>query len=174
MLEADNEYGLGDYLSGAVDLHAAIQPTSIANLYLLSGGSGFPNAANLLKSARMRDLAGAVKNEFDVILFDCTPILGVSDASIVISLVDACLLVVQHRRFPRAMLLRVKNALNGLNATVLGVVLNNVDARHDQQYRFYTGYSDYSKRVAKNRKPKQKADAKQRSETKSSVGGDEY
>ena len=41
------------------------------------------------------------------------------------------------------MLLRVKQALLGVGGTVLGVVLNNVDLKHDQNYYYYTNYYGY-------------------------------
>ena len=133
LLGLDNRIGLSDYLSGSAELGAFIQPTSVANLYFLPSGSRRANVVSLLKSERMHELAESVKHEFDVILFDCTPMLGISDAGIVTSLADAILLVVQPGRFPRSMLLRLKNALNNISATVLGIVLNNVDLRHDDQ-----------------------------------------
>jgi polysaccharide biosynthesis transport protein len=168
LLDQDNRIGLNDYLLGCAELDAVIQPTSVANLYFLPGGSKRCNVVSLLKSERMHQLVESVKNEFDVILFDCTPMLGISDAAIVTSLVDASLLVVQPGRFPRSMLLRLKNALNDLGGTVLGIVLNNVDVRHDEQYRFYTTYSAYYSKSVPDRNPIQKADAK------SSIEEDEY
>ena len=69
--------------------------------------------------------------------------LGVSDASVLASEVDQTIIVVQHRRFPRAMLTRVKQAILGVGGTVLGVVLNNVDLKHDQNYYYYTNYYGY-------------------------------
>jgi succinoglycan biosynthesis transport protein ExoP len=157
LLELANRTGLSDYLAGSAELGAVIQPTSVANLYFLPSGSKRVNVLSLLKSERMHGLTEALKNEFDVILFDCTPMLGISDAGVVASLVDAILLVVQPGRFPRSMLLRVKNALNDLGATVLGVVLNNVDVRHDAQYRYYMTYGDYYDKSTGGRKPIQKA-----------------
>ena len=41
------------------------------------------------------------------------------------------------------MLTRVKQAILGVGGTVLGVVLNNVDLRHDQNYYYYTNYYGY-------------------------------
>jgi Mrp family chromosome partitioning ATPase len=67
----------------------------------------------------------------------------VSDASVLASEVDHTIIVVQHRRFPRAMLTRVKQAVVGVGGTVLGVVLNNVDLKHDQNYYYYTSYYGY-------------------------------
>ena len=49
----------------------------------------------------------------------------------------------QHRRFPRAMLQRVKQAVLNVGGNILGVVLNNVDVRHDQYYEYYTNYYNY-------------------------------
>jgi capsular exopolysaccharide synthesis family protein len=180
LLECEAEVGLGDYLSGEAELNAAIHPTSIANLYILPGVAKPSRVIGLLKSARMRELIDTVKREFDVVLFDCTPIFGVSDASVVTNLVDVCLLVVQHRRLPRGMLARVKTTLGSLSATVLGVVLNNVDVRHDNQYQFYASYRAYEGNRANDRRappaakiqPSSNGNAKPGS--KSSRSDDEY
>ncbi|MBV8224437.1 MAG: polysaccharide biosynthesis tyrosine autokinase, partial [Verrucomicrobia bacterium] len=161
LLAVNCRLGLGDYLAGEADLHAAIHPTSIANLYLMPGVSQIKSIVGLLKSKRTEGLLKAVKTEFDIVLFDCTPIFGVSDASIVTNMVDACLLVVQHRRVPRKVLFRVKQTVDSLAATVLGVVLNNVDVRHDQQYRFYTSYREYSGKSPGSRQPEQKVNIRQ-------------
>jgi polysaccharide biosynthesis transport protein len=67
----------------------------------------------------------------------------VSDASIIASLVDGLIVVVQHRRFPRSMLLRVKKAIQNVGGNILGVVLNNVNIRHDRQYEYYASYTKY-------------------------------
>jgi Mrp family chromosome partitioning ATPase len=69
--------------------------------------------------------------------------LGVSDASVLASAIDLTVIVVQHRRFPRAMLQRVKQAVVNVGGNILGVVLNNVDVRHDQHYEYYTSYYNY-------------------------------
>ena len=39
--------------------------------------------------------------------------------------------------------MRVKQAINNVGGTVLGVVLNNVDLRHDPNYAYYTSYYEY-------------------------------
>jgi polysaccharide biosynthesis transport protein len=180
LLAVNCRLGLGDYLAGEAELHATMHPTTVANLYLMPGVSQTKSVVGLLKSKRAEELLKAVKNEFDIVLFDCTPIFGVSDASIVTNMVDACLLVVQHRRLPRKVLFRVKRTVDSLAATVLGVVLNNVDVRHDQQYRLYTSYREYSGKPASSRQPKQKMNVRQRSNGRDqatvdrSNGDDEY
>ena len=79
----------------------------------------------------------------DAVLIDSPPILGVSDASVLASEVDLTMIVIQHRKLPRSMLLRVKQAIENVGGNLLGVVLNNVDVRSDSQYQYYTSYYTY-------------------------------
>ena len=169
LLNVERRPGLADYLSGDAELDQTIKPASIENLFLLPSGSSGSNVVSLLKSTRMSEFVKIARQQFDVVLFDCTPLLGVSDASIVAKLTDACLLVVQHRRFPRSMLLRVKQMLEAFGANVLGVVLNNVDVRHDPHYQFYTSYREY---YGKPRKRQKSRGVLENAGAKASIGND--
>ena len=169
LLNVESRPGLADYLSGDAELDKTIKPASIENLFLLPSGSSGSNVVSLLKSTRMSEFVKIARQQFDVVLFDCTPLLGVSDASIVAKLTDACLLVVQHRRFPRSMLLRVKQMLEAFGVTVLGVVLNNVDVRHDPHYQFYTSYREY---YGKPRKRQKSRGVLENAGAKASIGND--
>ena len=100
----------------------------------------------------MEALLVEAKEEFDVVFLDSPPILGVSDASVLVSVCDLTIIVVQHRRFPKSMLVRVKNAVLNVGGNLLGVVLNNVDIRHDQNYEYYTNYYKYYAKADKRKK----------------------
>jgi Mrp family chromosome partitioning ATPase len=91
----------------------------------------------------MKQFISQVRGEYDMIFFDSPPILGVSDGSVLASVVDMVVIVVQHRRFPRNMLQRVKHAVTQVGGATAGVVLNNVDTRHDEGYSYYNAYQDY-------------------------------
>jgi polysaccharide biosynthesis transport protein len=91
----------------------------------------------------MIDLINDVRGKYDVVFFDSPPILGVSDASNLASWIENTIMVVQHRRFPRGMLLRVKQAVNRVGGNLRGVVLNNVDTKSDDAYGYYSNYSEY-------------------------------
>jgi capsular exopolysaccharide synthesis family protein len=124
-------------------LEEVILPTSVENLSLLPSGILPSDSVGILNSQRMSDMIAELKTRYDIVFFDSPPMLGVSDASVLASEVDQTIIVVQHRRFPRAMLTRVKQAVLGVGGTVLGVVLNNVDLKHDQNYYYYTNYYGY-------------------------------
>ncbi len=141
--DINNSVGLTNYLTTALMLEDVILQTPIENLYFMPSGILPADAAGILNSRRMSDLIKDVKNRFDLVLIDSPPILGVSDASVLASEVDLTMIVIQHRKLPRAMLMRVKQAIENVGGKLLGVVLNNVDVRSDSQYQYYTSYYTY-------------------------------
>jgi polysaccharide biosynthesis transport protein len=69
----------------------------------------------------------------------------VSDASVLVSAVDAAVLLIQHRRNPQAMVLRAQQIVAGLKTPLIGVALNQVPANAGEDYRYYTSnYAYYS------------------------------
>ena len=143
LFDVSNTLGLTNYLTGETPLDKVIVPTGVENLSMLPSGVLPSDAVGMLNSQRMSDLVAELKLRYDLILFDSPPMLGVSDASVLASEVDQTIIVVQHRRFPRAMLTRVKQAIVGVGGSLLGVVLNNVDLKDDQNYSYYTNYYGY-------------------------------
>ena len=141
--EVSNERGLTDFLTTDTSLEPLVLSTPVENLSLLPSGRLPIDAVGILNSQRMIDLIQQVKNSYDMVFFDSPPILGVSDASVIASSIDLTLVVVQHRRFPKAMLQRVKQSLVNVGARIVGCVLNNTDIRHDEYYEYYTSYYQY-------------------------------
>jgi capsular exopolysaccharide synthesis family protein len=141
--DINNSVGLTNYLTTELLLEDVILQTPVDNLYFMPSGILPADAAGILNSRRMSELIQDVKQRFDLVLVDSPPILGVSDASVLASEVDLTMIVVQHRKLPRNMLLRVKQAVENVGGNVIGVVLNNVDVRSDSQYQYYTSYYTY-------------------------------
>ncbi len=141
--DINNSVGLTNYLTTELMLEDVILQTPVDNLYFMPSGILPADAAGILNSRRMSELIADVKNRFDLVLIDSPPILGVSDASVLASEVDLTMLVIQHRKLPRSMLVRVKQLVENVGGNLLGVVLNNVDVRSDSQYQYYTSYYTY-------------------------------
>jgi len=138
-----NDKGLTDFLTQNIPFEPLVHSTEIENLFFMPSGRLPIDAVGILNSQRMIDLVEATKAAYDIVFFDSPPILGVSDASVIASSVDLTLVVVQHRRFPRAMLVRVKQALINVGANIVGCILNNTDTRNDEYYEYYTSYYSY-------------------------------
>jgi polysaccharide biosynthesis transport protein len=143
LFNLDNRMGLAEFLRSQTELESIIQHTEIPFLSVVTSGEHRTGVFGLLKSGRMRELVKSVKGQFDVIIFDCPPILGLSDASALSELAEGAIIVTQHRKFPKSMLVRVKGALQTIGTSCLGVVLNQVDVRYDDTYRYYTRYGNY-------------------------------
>ena len=141
--DVDNSIGLVDYLHGRKTLDEITHPSRLENLAIIPSGNLAMEDVGILNGPRMTELILQLKKRYDVVFFDSPPILGVSDASILVSEVDNTIMVVQYRRFPRNMLQRVKQTVAHVGGNLIGVVLNNVDIHQDDSYRYYSNYKDY-------------------------------
>jgi capsular exopolysaccharide synthesis family protein len=119
--------GLANYLSGALDSRDLIQMTDIPNLYLLPAGTLPDDPAELLSSPHMQTLLDSVKRDFDQIIIDSPPVLGLADALILAELSSATLLTVRAEYTRMATLQNALTRLRRANAPLTGILLNRVD-----------------------------------------------
>jgi polysaccharide biosynthesis transport protein len=144
ILGIDNHLGLTDALVGQGAVREFIRPTAVGGLSLLSSGSVPPNPADLLASARMRDLLAELSHEYDFVLMDSPPVNLVSDALSIATMVDGVLLVVGAKTSSR-MAREACSRLRQVGAKVFGAVLNQVDITRPGQYDYYSRHSYYSR-----------------------------
>ena len=144
-LGVSNDVGLADYLAGSKTVPEVIQPSGTPNISVIAAGSGSSanKALHLLTSRRMADLIEQVNRQFDVVLYDTPPVLGVSDAAIMAREVGLALLVVQHRRYPRNMAQRAVQVIQNAGGKLLGVVVNSVQAGQDETYYYYHDQAEH-------------------------------
>lgn len=144
LASVSREPGLTDVLLDKVAWADAVKKDP-SGLHLLPAGSSGGVTLSLLYAAKLRELVAQFKGHYDKILFDSPPIIGVSDASVLASITDGSVLLIQHRRNPASMVQRAKQIVESLHAKVLGVVLNQVPAGTGEDYGYYTSnYSYYS------------------------------
>jgi capsular exopolysaccharide synthesis family protein len=149
-LQIENTLGLGEYLAGQASLDELIQSTSIPNLEVLTAGSLGPEDLGGFSRSRFASLLETCRPNYDVILVDSPPVLGISDASVISQEVDVTLLLIQHRRYPRNVSQRAKRVIEDVGGKLFGVILNNVNIKTDDNYYYYAGYSTqygYKKRT---------------------------
>ena len=150
LLGMDAKKGLSTVLTGNNTLEDALhQFGPQPNLWILSAGPVPPNPAELLASETMRELCQTLSARFEHVVIDSPPVLAVTDATILSSLVDAVVLVAESGRTAQAALLRTRAVLENAGARILGVVLNKLDLRQlgyygYAGYYYYQYYSRYS------------------------------
>jgi polysaccharide biosynthesis transport protein len=138
-LGAANDRGLAQYLMGTKTIAEIIQTTKTPNLSVIAAGSELTakEALPLLTSRRMAELTEQVGQQFDIVLYDTPPVLGVSDAAIIAREVGRAILVIQHRRYPRNMAQRAVQVIQNAGGKLLGVVVNSVQVGQDETYYYY-------------------------------------
>ena len=138
-----NVAGLSTVLSRELDeddVLALIDLHEESRLHVMTSGAIPPNPAELLGSQQMKRLLEILKPHFDHIVIDSPPINTVTDGVLLASMVDGVLLVVHGGRSRRELVKRARQSLQGVGGRILGVVLNNVKARHgDYYYQSYYG-----------------------------------
>ena len=142
LADRPREPGLSDVLVDRVTLDAAIQPAIAPNLDFLPGGGEPGFTLGLLHLNRLRELVATLRGRYDRIVFDSPPIIGVSDASVLATVVDGAILLIQHRRNPQSMVVRAQQTVEALKTPLLGVVLTQVPVNAGGEYGYYT--SNYS------------------------------
>ena len=139
----ENNVGLSNYLTSNMPFEEVVRTTGVDNLFFIPSGQLPRDSVGIMNSQRMTDLIRNTKLRYDLVMFDSPPILGVSDGAVLASEVDLSIMVIEHRRFPRSMLQRVKQAVLNVGGNLLGVVLNKVDTKNDAGYGYYSNYYDY-------------------------------
>jgi capsular exopolysaccharide synthesis family protein len=128
--------GLSELLTGHRAVEELIQPTYMDNLFLLSSGALPPNPADLLGSRKMRAILSQLQEQYDYILLDTPPVLPVSDAVLLSTMVDGVVMVVSARSSPKQLVREACSRLRYARANILGTMLNRVDI-HDGHYASY-------------------------------------
>lgn len=115
-----------DLITGKLEWEEALKVPGLDNLNIITAGSVPPNPSELLNSKPMSNLIDALKNNFEVVIFDSPPILPVADSLILASKLGGVVLVYQIGRVPRRALLRAKMQIDKANTKLWGVVLNDL------------------------------------------------
>jgi capsular exopolysaccharide synthesis family protein len=144
IFDVPGESGLAEYLIGEKATDDLVFATRVPNVFLIPAGSGgnARHALPMLSSPRMTGLIRTVAKQFDVVLYDTPPVLGVSEASSLAREIGATLLVIQHRRYPRHMVNRARQVLDQSGTRLLGVVVNNVAPSSTETYFYYHHQND--------------------------------
>jgi len=119
-----NEVGLSSVLQGEAPLENCIRPSSLENLHILPAGPTPAFPPELLASPAMADLLVRLREQYDAILLDSTPVVNLSDGAQLASLAEGAIMVVSATRTERASLLEGLRILEQVGVTVLGIVYN--------------------------------------------------
>jgi protein-tyrosine kinase len=129
--------GLSEYLLGECDEFTALQRGPMENLFFMPAGRIVPSAAELLSNGRLKLLLQRVEPLFDWIIVDTSPVIPVSDATLVATACDGVVMVVRSNATPSDLARRAREEFP--DKLLLGVVLNGIPSGDMAQTKYYYG-----------------------------------
>ena len=144
------EPGLIDALGNDPLQDDLLRKTEVDNLWLLPCGTIPPNPSELLGSKAMKNLQQNLLEEFDHIFYDTPPVIAVTDAVVLSTIVDSLALIIKFGSTTAQSVNHASNLLKQVNTKVSGVILNFVDIQSRYgSYDYSTYYHYYYSRYGK-------------------------
>jgi exopolysaccharide transport family protein len=137
---AEHKTGLAEILTATASVSEVTIRHPVIGSYLIPAGSPIANPADLLTSERMRQLIAQLRDLYDYIVLDASPLLPVIDALALAALADKILVVVEWNRTPRTCIAEALKILRPEAHRIAGIVLNKVDVEQLHGYGYGSGY----------------------------------
>ncbi len=141
--KTDGARGLTNCLVGEEKARDLIVETEIENLSFMPSGPIPSNPAELLDSARMKELMTEMKESFDSVILDSSPLVAVSDAAVLAAQSDGVIQVILAGGTSRKIVELGKERIENTGAKIIGVVLNNMRVSRSGYYYYYPRYYKY-------------------------------
>jgi Mrp family chromosome partitioning ATPase len=145
-LGAEQGPGLSDYLIGQATPSEVVQRIPLTQngdgpaptLVAITAGSPTPRPAELLASKRFAAFLEQVRDAYDVVVLDSTPLLSVGDALQLVPRVDGIVLCVRAEQTTREQARAARQALEHFPDRPIGVVVTGVKPGHELDYGYYS------------------------------------
>lgn len=134
-----NKKGISNFLLGQITLEEVMYKYS-DKLCLLPSGTIPPNPAEMLSSKKIKEFLKSMKGVFDYIIIDSPPVMAVTDAQILSTIVDGVLIVAASGQTQKEGLVKAKERILKVDGNLLGVVLNKMPMKTGKGYGNYYYY----------------------------------
>ncbi len=139
VLGMDNKPGLTELITGQLGVDEVIQSTAVDNLSLLTAGASPPNPTVLVGSNKTHETLVTLQQHYDCICIDSPPVIPVSDAELLSTMVHGVVLVIDGQTTPKQVAKETRARLTYARANLLGIVLNRMRTpRTDYTYYNHT------------------------------------
>ncbi|HKT54432.1 MAG TPA: polysaccharide biosynthesis tyrosine autokinase, partial [Caulobacteraceae bacterium] len=133
--------GLSNVLIGGASLDDAVGPSGQPNLSVLTSGPLPPNPAELLAGSKMTEALALAAREFDFVIVDGPPIMGLADAPLLANAVDATALVIEAGSARQGLIKATVRRLQAAGAPLVGAILTKFDpGKATSSYGYGSGY----------------------------------
>jgi capsular exopolysaccharide synthesis family protein len=134
-----NTYGVVDAIAGRLSPQEVWQEVSPA-LWVMTAGPVPPDPTEYLASDQFAELLDRLRQEFDYVVVDSSPIELVADPAILAPRVDGVLLVIDYQKSNKDVVQQSTRSLEIVGANILGTVMNKVQRPKGSYYGAYEYY----------------------------------
>lgn len=147
-LDIDSQRGVSNYLIGQVTLDEITISHPEYGFDIIPAGTLPPNPSELIKTQRLKELLEILKEKYDYVVVDCSPVGLVSDAYILAKLVDVTLFVVRRAKTNKSFFKSVVSQIRMDGIENVALVFNDVKGREGYYgtSRYYGDKTYYLKR----------------------------
>lgn len=140
ILGRENAKGFSNFLAGEGALEGLVHATGTPNLSVMTAGPTPPSAAELLSGDRTTTLIETLLAQYDHVVVDAPPLLGIADAPLLSKSVGGVVYVIESRGVPVRGVNMSLDRLRDSRATLLGGVLTKFDDEAAAGYGYGYGY----------------------------------
>lgn len=135
--------GLSEMLSGDMTPAQVINETDINNLSVIWTGNLPDNPSELLGAASTRTMLQALGNDFDVVIIDTPPVLAVTDATLIGSIVGTSFLVLRSGMHSEREVTAAIKQMTQRRSHLIGCVFNAMPSRVARYGKYSGGHHHY-------------------------------
>jgi polysaccharide biosynthesis transport protein len=132
-----SDAGLSDAILRGDTWENLIKKSPGLKLDVLFSGPLSVNSIALLNSPRFKRLIDRWRREYDYVIFDTPPIVGVSDTRLIAKLVDGLVYIVSLNVAKRQTIDRAIEIISSIQTPVLGLVINRADNPYPGNHDYY-------------------------------------
>jgi tyrosine-protein kinase Etk/Wzc len=133
--------GISNYLVGRMKGKEIIKSTGYDNLSLIPSGPIPPNPSELISNGKLEELIGELKETYDYIIIDTTPVSPVTDAYLISPISDITLFIVRHDYTPKMILQRLAIQQQMSNLKNPAIIYNGLKGKGFAKYGYGYAYS---------------------------------
>ncbi len=133
--------GLGEIISGTIDINKAIFKVPGTELDIITSGEKRFDMSDIVNKEQIKKFLDVLKLDYDYVIVDSPPVQPVSDTLILTQAADYNLFVVRSEETRTVSFMSSIKKIQNVGAKINGIVINDLDTSKDSYYSYYYSYS---------------------------------
>ncbi len=142
-LGIESRYGVTNYLIGDCEYKDILHTNLPFKFDVIAAGTVPPNPGELIRSDKLTELIERLKQEYEIVIIDSSPIGQVPDASALVEQTDLCLYVIRCMQTNKSYCKATLEQLYTEFPTKIKIVLSDIPTSDKHRFGYYSGGYGY-------------------------------